>query len=389
MTQAWIVGSGLAAATCAYELRETIGMPSFIFEKSQRWGGLVRSDRMDGVIYEPHGSHILHTEDEEVWNLLNKMAPFNNYRHTVQTMVRGEKMTWPIQKKEITALYGPGRDMPNFMPGQYNFDPAKLNFEQWCLQIMSPEVYEDFIKPYTEKQWGMPANKLAADFAPKRVQVRDDGDVRLFKDPFQGFPDGEQDATWDDVIRGLMGPSLGDSYLQTGIRVSLKRLENLLSAYPQAWRPDVVVITVPLDEFAGDKYGKMDWRGLTFDHKHVADPTGGFVQERMVVNWPGKEFPWIRTHETKHASRQRVRGTVLTTEYPGGPGKYYPVPGVGGKNRTRNIRYQQFIRNRIEKLGPQCLFVGRLASFAYMDTDDVVRQGLDTVRSFVAGKVAA
>jgi len=400
VAHAWIVGSGLAAAASAYELRQA-GLTSFVFEQDDRWGGLVRSDRLGGVIYEPNGSHILHTEDKEVWELLSGLVPFNSYEHRVQTMVRGELLTWPIQEDEVRRVYGDGiadhlidMNAPDHH-GQYVnrrpvFNPrATLNFEEWCLRMMSREVYDDFVKPYTEKQWGRSAKRLAADFAPKRVQVRSDGDDRLFKDPYQGFPDGEQDASWSDVLEALFGPALSPAHMLLDTRMTLTRLTAMIERYPKAWRPDVVVVTAPLDDFSGNRYGRMDWRGLVFDHKLVHRPDDGFVQSRAVINWPGKEFPWIRTHETKHMSGQQVRDSVLTTEFPGGPAKMYPVPGADGRNRTRNLRYQDLIRGRVEKLGPRCLFVGRLASFAYMDTDEVVRQALDEVRSFLGATVPA
>jgi UDP-galactopyranose mutase len=103
----------------------------------------------------------------------------------------------------------------------------------------------------------------------------------------------------------------------------------------------------------------------------------------MVLNWPSKDYPWIRTHETKHASMQKVKGTVITTEFTGGEGRYYPVPGLKGKFRNRNELYKTMISNRIGALGVETLFVGRLANFLYLDMDDVIRQALDTVRSAV------
>jgi UDP-galactopyranose mutase len=105
--------------------------------------------------------------------------------------------------------------------------------------------------------------------------------------------------------------------------------------------------------------GKLDWRGLRFEHNYLPDVE--LAQEREQIDWPGPEFPWIRTHETEHASGQTGRGTVLTYEFPGAPARYYPVPGAGGSGRKLNERYQELVRSRIEALGPRVLFVGRLS----------------------------
>jgi UDP-galactopyranose mutase len=240
---------------------------------------------------------------------------------------------------------------------------------------MPKEVYDDFVAPYTEKQWGRHPSKLAASFAPKRVQVRTDGDKNLFKDDYQGFPDATKGGSYDQLLRGL----LGNAHVHTRWKMTLDRVCSELKRHPAAWRPDFVAVTAPLDDFCRNEYGKLDWRGLTFSHKYVDNPSG-YAQDAMVVNWPGKDFPFIRTHETKHASGQDCRGTVLTTEFSGGPGKYYPVPRADGRNRILNERYAEKIVGTIEKLGPKVILTGRLATYKYLDTDEVAREAMDAVR---------
>ena len=58
---------------------------------------------MDGVLYEPHGSHIFHTEDREVWELANAMTPFRAYRHRVDILVEGKILNWPILLSDIDS----------------------------------------------------------------------------------------------------------------------------------------------------------------------------------------------------------------------------------------------------------------------------------------------
>lgn len=389
---AWIIGGGFAAACCCHELREQ-GFPApHVFEREPEWGGLVRSRRISNVIYEPHGSHIFHTDDEEVWNLATSLVPFNSYEHTVTTVIKDRKMTWPIQADEVREAYGGRvaaalRAQSDLATGNWVRrdgtpalpDPAKLNFEEWCLGIMPREVYEDFVKPYTEKQWGRPAKELSADFAPKRVQVRNDGDKRLFKDRFQGYPDGRLEFGWEDLLRELFGSSL--EKIKTNNHVTLKEVLELLRRHPAAWRPDVIVLTVPMDDFCAFELGHLSWRGLRFERRWVDTEETGHVLPGMVVNYPGKEFAWIRQHEAKYASGQVVRGTVVVTEFPSGEGRYYPVPGKDAADRKRNEKYIELATAQIEELGPKVLITGRLATFRYLDTDEVMREALDGVRA--------
>src|SRR5690606_26569067 len=102
MTHVLIVGGGLTAATVAWRLAQD-GVTSTVLERADVPGGLVRSDHLEGVLYEPHGSHIFHTEDEEVWRLANQMTPFRDYRHRVDIVIEGKILNWPILLSDIDA----------------------------------------------------------------------------------------------------------------------------------------------------------------------------------------------------------------------------------------------------------------------------------------------
>ena len=77
----------------------------------------------------------------------------------------------------------------------------------------------------------------------------------------------------------------------------------------------------------------------------------------MVVNYPGFEYPFIRIHETKHASGQKCEGTVLGVEFTNAPTRYYPIETE--ENRSLHTRYQNFLRSEIGE--DRTFFAGRLA----------------------------
>ena len=97
----------------------------------------------------------------------------------------------------------------------------------------------------------------------------------------------------------------------------------------------------------------------------------------MVVNYPGLEYPFIRIHETKHASGQVCEGTVLGFEFTGAPTRYYPIELP--ENRELNDRYQSLPARG----GRAHLFAGRLANYLYIDMDDCMRQALDAAEGEV------
>jgi UDP-galactopyranose mutase len=356
-----IVGGGLTGCTLAHRLARE-GVESVILEREEVPGGLIRSEHMEGVLYEPHGSHIFHTEDKEVWDLANEMTPFRDYRHRVDILADGQVLNWPILLSDIERQ-SRSAEIFEQLEERREVDPAARaeasNFEEWCLDLMGPILYERFIKPYTEKQWGRPARELSAAWAPRRVSVRWDNDPYLFPDPYQGWPAGPNGYT--DLLDGLLDN--GHTTLRTGVDVTLGNLESHMSEAGA----DKVILTCPLDVFAGFEHGALEWRGILVRNVHV--PHVEYAQGAMVVNYPGAEFPFIRIHETKHASGQKCEGTVLGFEFTNAPTRYYPIETE--RNRALNDRYQDHLRSVI---GAERTF---LANYLYIDMDDCMRQALD------------
>jgi UDP-galactopyranose mutase len=360
-----IVGAGLTGSTVAHRLGQA-GFETTLLERSPVPGGLVRSDHLGGVLYEPHGSHIFHTEDEEVWALANEMTPFRPYRHRVDIAVDGGLYNWPIllsdlqaqsRSEEIFAQLAERRDVDATLRA----DAA--NFEDWCLELMGPVLYERYIRPYTEKQWGRPARELSARWAPGRVGVRWDNDPYLFPDRFQGWPAGANG--YSDLIDGLLsGPGV---QLRTGVDAT----SETIGRYVEEVAAEAVVLTCPLDQFAGERFGRLEWRGIDVRSIHV--PHVDYAQGAMVVNYPGPEFPFIRIHETKHASGQQCSGTVLGFEFTNAPARHYPIDT--DRNRRLNDRYQNALRADLG--ADRVFFAGRLANYVYIDMDDCMRQALD------------
>jgi UDP-galactopyranose mutase len=336
---------------------------------------------MNGVLYEPHGSHVFHTEDREVWELANRMTPFRPYRHRVDIVVEGKILNWPILISDIDAQ-SRSDEIRAQLAEREGVDAAAraeaANFEEWCLELMGPILYDRYIKPYTEKQWGVPARELSAQWAPRRVSVRWDNDPYLFHDPYQGWPAGPNGYT--DLIEGLVGDELIE--VRTGVDVSLDDLE----PHVREVDADTVVLTCPLDVFCRERFGRLEWRGILVRSVHI--PHVEYAQGAMVVNYPGKEYPFIRIHETKHASGQKCEGTVLGFEFTGAPTRHYPIELP--ENRALNTRYQNYVREQVG--ADRVHFAGRLADYVYIDMDDCVRAGLDTgaeaLRSLAGGRGA-
>ena len=100
-------------------------------------------------------------------------------------------------------------------------------------------------------------------------------------------------------------------------------------------------------------------------------------QGNAIINYTSSEVPFTRIVEHKHfdinnQAVQQLPHTVITREYPmtgAGLEPYYPV------NDERNNRLYQQYRELAEQ-EPHVIFGGRLATYQYMDMDEVMESAM-------------
>ncbi len=329
-----------------------------VVERSEVVGGHVRNSWMRGLPYEPNGAHIFHTDDEDVWRLVSSLVNFEPYLHKVRTRVGGQELSWPIQLDELAGL-AEWRSIQRELAvlPEHRDD---TNFETWCISLMGETLYHLFIEGYTEKQWGRRPSDLSCQFAPKRVDLRTDGYLPLFRDPYQGWP--------REGYGALVEALLADTPVILCEEVTQSNLAQLV-------KPDVpVVLTCALDDFFDHSEGQLEWRGVHLVPHYLPDEK--LAQSAMVVNEPSANIDYTRTVETKWVFPElhSESGTVIAFEYPGAPAKHYPVLDAENRNQTLQQRYgaraEAFLRNPLVP-------AGRLANYTYINMDEAMRQGMN------------
>lgn len=361
-----IIGAGWAGATVAHGLGAA-GVPVEVFESHSVVGGHSRAEILNGVVYEPNGAHIFHTSNPTVRDLVERHGLLRPYEHRVLTQVyldaddeSGRLLSWPPQIEELRTLpwWSVIAKELNELPSA----PSAPDFEGYVIQLMGRTLYEIFIRDYTRKQWGCDPQSLSASFAPKRVELRSDGYTRLFRDRWEYFP--------KDGINSIIESILADTTVHCGVEMSVHDLDDLARTHA------AVVITAPLDSFLG-RDGELAWRGITMRSTyHPTSEPSTTITSAYVVNHPSERVEYTRTVETKHATGQRVGGTVVSEEYPGAPARHYPVPTVEGTYEAKNLEFKR----EISTVAPlPVFFCGRLANYLYINQDQAIEQGFACV----------
>lgn len=360
-----VVGAGWSGAVTARALHDA-GIDVHVVEAERVVGGHARVELLNGVVYEPNGAHIFHTSDPVVAAYVERFGMTRTYEHRVLTEVylrddddEPHLLSWPPQISELEQLPDwPAieRELAELPP-----EPVGDDFESWVVSLMGRHLYRLFIEGYTRKQWGCEPSTLSSRFAPKRVDLRDDGYTRLFRDTWELFPEHGVNSVIESILRPVP--------VTCGVTVTVDDLDTIIG------RPEAVVITSPLDDLLGIP-GTLEWRGIHMVSRYTPTSTDtGTVTPAYVVNRPSTRVPYTRTVETKHASGQRIDGTVVSEEHPGAAARHYPVPTLEGTNERRNEELQQEVTERLENL--KVFFCGRLASYTYIDQDQAIGRALE------------
>ena len=140
---------------------------------------------------------------------------------------------------------------------------------------------------------------------------------------------------------------------------------------------DKIVYTGQLDEYFGYKYGKLDWRTVSF--KTRVEDTSNY-QGNAVVNYISHEQPYTRVIEHKHFEMfgqavydcpKTVISQEYSTEYKDGMEPYYPV-----NDENNNILAKQY--RQLAEQEKDVIFGGRLAEYKYYDMAPVIEKVLNT-----------
>ena len=356
-----VIGAGWSGVAAARRLHDE-GAAVEVFEATGVVGGHSRAERLNGVLYEPNGPHVFHTSEPRVADFVHRFGLVRPYAHRPLTTVRvdGEPryFSWPLQLDELETLPQWGRIRRELAARPAM--PSTRDFEAYCVSLMGETLYRLFVYHYTVKQWDLEPSTLSAGMAARRVHLRVNGDRRLHQDSWEHFAPEGVNSVIETALHGI------PVHLGTEIRFA-DLGDHLHRTF------DAAVVTAPLDGFVGETT-PLPWRGIRVHARyHETEDAAATVTRAYTVNQPDADVPFTRTVETKHASGQEVRGTVVCEEYPGHPAKHYPVPTADQGDQRRN----QELQARIRRESPlPVAFCGRLANYQYINQDEAILQGL-------------
>ncbi|MFI3177760.1 MAG: UDP-galactopyranose mutase [Eubacteriales bacterium] len=357
-----IVGAGIYGAVFAHEMKQA-GKSVLVIEKRDHIAGNIYTEEVNGIQVHKYGAHIFHTSNKLIWEYVNQFAEFNQYINSPVANYKGALYNLPFNMNTFYAMWGV--TTPDEAKKRIEEQVQSLgitepkNLEEQALSLVGTDIYEKLIQGYTQKQWGRDCTSLPS-FIIKRLPVRFTYDNNYFNDPYQGIPIGGYTQIVEQLLKGTQVLTNTDYFTAASKWKDSKEVSY-----------DKVLFTGMIDEFYQYDLGTLEYRSLAFEEEALLDCDN--YQGNAVVNYTAYEIPYTRIIEHKHFEYTKVKGTVITREYPKAwtpqEEPYYPI------NDHKNNQLYEVYEKRASK-EEHVLFGGRLGGYRYFDMDKVIEAAL-------------
>ena len=180
-----VIGAGPAGLTAAYELLTRTSLRPIVLERSTYMGGISRTITYKGNRMDI-GGHRFFSKSDRVMNWWLEQVPLAKNGHAgaeLAMLLRSRKsriyflrkfFDYPIQLTVATL-----RNLGVRRTVRIGFSYAKSalrpirpveNLEQFFINRFGRELYLTFFKAYTEKVWGVPCDRISAEWGAQRVK---------------------------------------------------------------------------------------------------------------------------------------------------------------------------------------------------------------------------
>ena len=367
-----VVGAGLSGATIARLFAEN-GKDVIVIDKRETIGGNAY-DVVDknGILIQPYGPHIFHTNDKGVFEFLSKFTEWEKYEHRVLAKVRKDKLVpVPFNLTSLFALYpkDQAERIKETLVNEIGMDKKVpiLQLKQHQseeIRKFAEFVYKNIFYIYTMKQWGFKPEQLG-EAVMNRVPVYLSYEDRYFTDEYQYMPKNG----FSEMISNILRHPRIQLKLKTDANKEITLHDGKIYLGDQIL-DGALIYTGCVDELFDYKYGVLPYRSLKFKFKTIKAPS---YQDAAVVNYT-VSHSYTRISEFTKFTCEPKENTVIVKEYskPFKKGKnipYYPIP-----IQQNYEHYQKYAEEA--KPYKNLYLLGRLANYKYINMDVAVRNAI-------------
>lgn len=441
-----ILGAGPAGLTASYELIKHQDFNVTIIDMDSKVGGLSKTVNFNDYYFDM-GGHRFFSKIKEINNIWNETLKEDFIKRPRLSRIYYNNKFYNYPLKPINAFLnlGPFESFLILLSYLYSkIVPYKKEdtFEEWVSNRFGKRLYKTFFKTYTEKVWGVPCNKIRAEWAAQRIKG-----LSLTKAIINAFPFKKNKNTIKTLIDEFMYPKYGPGMMYEQIaknieknggkilfnhRIkSLERKENkwLIEVNNKKITADYIISSIPLTELIQinkdspkniiELSKTLAYRDflivcLVFDKPTLLKDTWIYIHDKRIKlgrlqvlkNWSpymlkdpnhssygaeyfcteGDEIWTMKDTELIKLAEEEIKKVKLIPQnynlLQGNVIRYKKTYAVYNSNYKQNI---DLIKNYVESL-PNLQVIGRYGMFKYNNMDHSMYTGLLAAKNIINGK---
>ena len=167
-----IIGAGLSGLSLAFMLK---GCDVQVFEREDKIGGLLRSEKIDDWTFDIGGSHIIFSKDRDVLReIVNLIGNVIEHRRRTYIHYNGRFIKYPFENG-IFSLPKTERFeiLSDFFHNVLRRERGELkkpsNLLEWFYYVFGRAITEKYLKPYNEKIWKRDLREISLEWVGNRI----------------------------------------------------------------------------------------------------------------------------------------------------------------------------------------------------------------------------
>jgi len=371
--KALILGAGVAGATTAFLLKRE-GWDVTVIEREPFVGGALRTFFHAGHPYQL-GPKVYYGYSEKVFKWVNGFTPIRRFPFELRTLaheqVDEDRRFWTYPTHELDIPHYPRAEQIQKELAERDNSREPQDFDEYYRQKVGPTIYDMFTDHYSKKMWMIEDNRHFDIFKwSAKDRPIESGSREAYKGSFIGYP---------------IAPDGYNRYFE----VMLDGVEVILGNGTAQWYPehqaillngneigyDVLISTIPIDEFWGHCFGELPYAGREF-HLLVLPCKQVFPGDVRFCHYASPLDEWTRVTEFKKLTYHESESTLLVLEKPCKVNKLYPY--LTKANMAVVDRY-------LAGLPTNVYSIGRLGTYKYSTIEQTVIQAFQCAAK-ISGK---
>ncbi len=310
----FIIGAGPSGLISGLELIKN-GYKVTIIEKSNISGGMCRTWEENGYLLDT-GPHIYHTPDKELvkhWNesfgeilVEGKFWSKNVFNGELNNLI-----DYPLSWESINNFKEPIRSnvLNELKICNQSKSIGAKNFHEYVKNLVGPTLTEMFFTKYPQKVWGKFTTELTADWAPKRIEIREKI-TPFYHGQYAAVGKYGTGSVYKKIEEEILKHGGNILYEKSLVAIdkekdSISKLYLSDNSIINVRNSDIVISTIPitiLGELLGVKTD-LNFRGIA--SVYIAAKT-------ELINWP-KGVHWLYFDSEKYFFNRITNSTSLTS----------------------------------------------------------------------------